>query len=197
MVRESGGIAANLRLGLEALPGADRVVCLSGDLPLLTREAVEDLIIGAPAADLVLPYLAQADAVRAYPEKSWLYARMVEGHFTGCSAALVRPATLRPYWLWVEHLLAARRASPVRLAAFFGPGLLLAYCLGRLHLADVESRVSAQFGVTARGYQTHYAELAIDVDKEEDLTRVELLLQQRMEAPTRSRPAEPRGCGRC
>ena len=96
-----------------------------------------------------------------------------------------------------NDLLEARRASPVRLASFFGPGLLLAYCLGRLHMADVEQRVSAQLGVTARGYQTRYAELSIDVDKEEDLARVELLLQRRMEAPTRSRPAEPPRCGRC
>lgn len=180
---ERGDISANLRVGLDALPPSERVLVVSGDLPLLTRECLDDLLEHAPAADLVFPYVERADIQRAYPEREWLYARTLDGHLTGCSAGLVRPEAILSNWSWVEALLNARRHSPLRLAAMFGLPLALRLLSGRVRVRDVEERLSGLLHVTGRGYRTRYAELAMDVDKGSDVAFVESRLRQRNAPP--------------
>lgn len=179
LVPEQGGIAANLRAGLDALPGGERLLAVSGDLPLLHPEALEDLLDHAPNADLVFPYVERADIERLFPHRGWIYARTPEGELTGASAALARPEALRTRWRWVEELLHARRKSVLALAAMIGPVFALKYLCGRLRPADVEARLSRLLGLTARGYRTRFPELAMDVDKYTDIAVVESVLRAR------------------
>src|SRR5438046_8666645 len=95
VIHEVGGIAANQRAGLDALPGATHVLGLSGDLPLLTAAAIEDLFVPGPEADLVFPYVERADIFRDFPDRAWVFSQTPDGAFTGCSAALRRSADLR------------------------------------------------------------------------------------------------------
>src|SRR5439155_601218 len=74
VMREAGGIAENLQAGLGALSGSRRVLALSGDLPLVSRAALDDLLSHAPEADLVYPYVHRADIQRDFPERDWLFA---------------------------------------------------------------------------------------------------------------------------
>jgi molybdopterin-guanine dinucleotide biosynthesis protein A len=179
VVPEAGGIVANLRAGLEALPDARRVLTLSGDLPLLTRAALEDLFREAPAADIVFPYIEQADILRDFPDRVWVFSRTPEGAFTGCSAALFRPAALLANWRWVEEFLNARRRSPLALAMIVGPSFALKYLFHRLRVADVEKKLSSLLHVVGRGYQSRFSELAMDIDKSSDIPLAERILEQR------------------
>jgi CTP:molybdopterin cytidylyltransferase MocA len=179
LVPEREDIAANLRAGLEMLPGSERVIALSGDLPLLTPGSLADLFAHAPRADVVFPYVERAEILRAYPERHWIYAQTPEGAFTGCSAALVRPAILLERWGWVQALLDARRKSPLAMAAMFGLGFGLKLLFRRLRVRDVEKKLSGLLHLDGRGYRTRCAELAMDVDKYSDIALVERLLQER------------------
>ncbi|MBI3910400.1 MAG: nucleotidyltransferase family protein [Armatimonadetes bacterium] len=179
VIPERGDISENLRAGLQALPDARRVLVLSGDLPLLTRAALEDLFGNAPEADVVFPYVERADVLRDFPNRAWIFAPTPEGAFTGCSAALVRPDVLRDRWLWVEELLNARRRKPWQLAMMFGFSFTLKLCLRRLRVADVEQKLSSLLHLVGRGYRTRFNELALDVDKYSDIMLVERVLQQR------------------
>jgi molybdopterin-guanine dinucleotide biosynthesis protein A len=179
LVPEAEEIAANLRTGLGALAGARQVLALSGDLPLLTRAAIEDLLANAPPADVVFPYVEHAEISRQFPDRVWLYSWTPDGAFTGCSAALFRPEAALASWPWVERLLKARRRSPLRLAMLIGPGPALKYLLGRLHVADVERRLSSLLHLVGRGYPSRFGELAMDVDKDSDIELVERVLEQR------------------
>jgi molybdopterin-guanine dinucleotide biosynthesis protein A len=178
---ERGKIAANLRVGLRALPGSERVLALSGDLPLVRREALEDLLENAPAADLVYPYIERGDILQAFPERDWLFAWTPDGVFTGSSAALFQPETLRANWRWVEEILEARRKKPLELARMVGPACALRYICHRLSVAAVERRLSAQLRLTGRGYRTRFTELTMDVDRSSDLPLVERVLRRRGE----------------
>jgi CTP:molybdopterin cytidylyltransferase MocA len=173
---EAETIAQNLRAGLDALPNAHRVLGLSGDLPLLSRPALEDLFAHAPEAEIVFPYVERADILRDFPDRDWVFARTADGAFTGCSLGLFRPEGLLASWPWVEQLLNARRRSPLRLAIAFGPGLALRYLLRSLRVVDVERKLSSLLHLTGRGYQSRFPELAMDVDKESDIPRVERAL---------------------
>jgi molybdopterin-guanine dinucleotide biosynthesis protein A len=176
---EAGDIAQNLRAGLAALPGAEQVLALSGDLPLLSPEALKDLFTHAPAADVIFPYVAREDVCREFADRVWVFSQLPEGAFTGSSTVLFRPDALLANWRWVEAFLNARRRSPLGLALMIGPSLALKYGLGRLHIEDVERRLSALLHLKGRGYQSRFAELAMDVDKLSDIALAERVLMQR------------------
>lgn len=173
---EVGEIGANLWVGLWELREADRLLVISGDLPLLAPAALDDLFAHAPAADVVFPYVERADVLAAFPERAWVFAHTPEGAFTGSSMLLCRPPALLAQFHWAETLLAARRLSPFRLAALFGPALAVRYLLHRLRVADVERRLSQRLHLCARGYRSSFPELALDVDKAADVALVEEVL---------------------
>lgn len=176
---EAGSITSTLRAGLDALPDADRVLCISADVPLLTPEAVGDLLERAPDADVVFPYCERTDIERDFPDRGWIFARTPEGEFTGCGGFLAKRAALLERWKWVEELLGARRRSVLGLAMLVGPAFALKYAFHRLRVAEVEDRMSRLLRVRARGYRTRFTELAMDVDKTSDISFVEDALRQR------------------
>jgi molybdopterin-guanine dinucleotide biosynthesis protein A len=176
---EASDIAENLRAGLGALSGSRRVLALSGDLPLVSRAALDDLLSHAPEADLVYPYVARADILRDFPDRDWLFARTPAGDITGSSAALCRPETLLANWPWVREILEARRSQPLGLARMVGLSFALRYLIGRLRVDDVEQKLSSQLRLVGRGYQTRFTELSMDVDKASDIPLVERVLRAR------------------
>ena len=179
VVPEAGELDGNLRAGLDALGlDAARVLVLSGDLPLLTPAALEDLLRNAPDADVVFPFVERREVERRFPGREFIFARTADGELTGCSAGLLKPAAVREQWPWVERLLAARRYSPLRLALLLGLPLALKLLTRRLTVRDVERRLSTLLRLDGRGYRTPYPELAMDVDKESDLPVVEMELER-------------------
>jgi len=188
LIPEAAGIAENLRAGLQALPGSERVLMVSGDLPLLTREAIDDLLEQAPAAEIVFPYAGREDVLRVFPDRVWVFSHTPDGQFTGSSAALFRPAAVLANWRWVEEILDARRKSVLGLAAMIGPLFALKYLFRRLRVADVEQKLSSLLHLTGRGYRTRFPELAMDVDKYTDIAFVEKLLQSREPKPRMEAP---------
>lgn len=98
LVPERGEIAGNLAAGLEALGSGRRVLVLSGDLPLLTPRAIEDLLTNAPDADMVYGYVSRKAALGEFPERDWVFARTPEGAFTGGSVGLLWPDIVRRNW---------------------------------------------------------------------------------------------------
>lgn len=178
---DRGDIALNLGAGLEALAGSDsgRLLGVSGDLPLVTAAALDDLFTRASAADVVFPYVERADILRAYPDREWIFARTPEGAFTGCSAFLFRPRVLLDNWKWVEALLEARRKKPLALAAMFGLPFAVKLVFRRLRVSEVEQKLSSLLHLQGRGYRTPFPELAMDVDKYTDIALVETILRER------------------
>lgn len=176
VIPEKGSICENLRAGLEALPGSQRMLGISGDLPLITRAAIQDFLTNVPDADVIFPYVEKADIMREFPGREWVFARTPEGHLTGGAAFLCRPPALLKHWDWVETLLDARRQSVRGLLKLIGPSAAVKYACGRLHVRDVEARLSALLHVTARGYRTRFPVLAMDVDKSADIPLAESIL---------------------
>ncbi|MCH8274294.1 MAG: nucleotidyltransferase family protein [Armatimonadetes bacterium] len=181
LVREVGDITSNLGAGLKALDGGRRILILSGDLPLITRESVDDLIDHAPDADFVFPFVERRHIRRFCPKRRWMYLKTRDGTITACSAALCNREVVLDRWRWVENVLNSRR-NVVRLATMFGLGFGIWFLLGRLSLADAEARVSSVLRLRSRGYSTAFPELALDVDKQSDIPLVEDHLRQRKTA---------------
>ena len=168
----------NLDLGLSAVDRSQPALVVTGDIPLLTGDAVRAFAEAAAAADaaaggvdIVYPLIPKTVVEHAYPEVHRTYFRLREGVFTGGNIFWVRPAALSGLRGQAERLLAHRK-SPGKLAGDIGWGVLARYVLRRLRLADVERVASRLLAVRGAGLVFPHAEVGVDVDKQSDLELV-------------------------
>ena len=168
LVPDAGGLVDNVYAGLAALRGARRVLVATADLPLLTPEAVRDLVDRDPGAAVVYPIVRDTDAERLVPGGRRTYARTIEGRFTGGNLFLVDPSALERARPRVREVLAKRKNVPA-LAGMIGVGTVLRLLAGRLRIEEVEAAASRILGAPARALLTSFAEIGTDVDRVEDL----------------------------
>lgn len=168
----------NLDLGLAAVDRAQPALVVTGDIPLLTGDAVRAFVEAAESADraaggadIVYPLVPRAVVEQAYPEVHRTYFRLREGVFTGGNVFWVRPAALSGLRDRAEQLLAHRK-SPAKLAGDIGWGVLARYVLRRLSLGDVERVAGRLLAVRGLGLVFAHAEVGVDVDKPSDLELV-------------------------
>lgn len=183
-VRERGGLLENLAAALTGLPAEVPVLAVAADVPLLTPRAVSAFLDAALAldADMVYGVVPRADVMRAYPDARKTFVRLRDGVFTGGSLVLLRPRAFERARPVLERAIRARK-RPWDLARLFGPSTLLGLATGRLRIAGLEARVARIAGVRARALICHEAEIAVDVDRSEDLAMAERWLTPRTAAP--------------
>lgn len=169
--RESG--PANIYAGLEWLMAQEnppqKVLIATCDLPFVSGQSVRDfLALCPPEAALALPIIRKESFNTRFPGTSSTFVRLREGSFTlGGMFVLDADALLkaRPH---IEKVFAARK-SKLQMAKLFGPVILLKFLLGKLNLAEVEATAQRIIGCSARAIPDAPAELAFDVDDEEEL----------------------------
>lgn len=161
----------NVRLGIEAAAeGADRVLLLTGDLPLITPAAVNDFVSQSALAhaEITYPIIPRESCERAFPGAARTYVKLREGAFTGGNGVVVDPAFVGLRAELIERLYASRK-HPLKLAALFGYGFVLRLAMGRLDLERLQRRASEIVGGRVAAIISPYAELGFDVDKMADL----------------------------
>ncbi|MFB3880709.1 MAG: NTP transferase domain-containing protein [Armatimonadota bacterium] len=170
-VTASESFVENVVGGVEAVSAeASSVLVVTGDLPLLTPAAVNDLCQQAALAhaDAVYPIIPRESCERAFPGGKRTYVRLREGVFTGGNVmVLARDFVSRRREL-VDHLFASRK-NPLKLAAMFGLGFVLGVVTHRLTLPQLEARAGKIIHGRVAAVITTYPELGFDVDKVSDL----------------------------
>lgn len=168
----------NLSKGMDALPGAERILMVSSDTPLLSPQALDDLTQNAPEADIVYPTIGKEAIMADFPDRKWTFIRAKEGDFTGSSAVMFRPDAFRDHMDALRKVFDSRR-SVAALVSMWGIGFALKFALGQLSLKDAEHRISEVLNVNGRAYVSNYSELAFDVDHCCDIATAERkLLEQ-------------------
>ena len=153
----------NLFRGIEALPGAEWVLLLASDVPMLTAEAVDDFLAHAPDADFVFPICEQSVTLAQYPDREWTFVKTTDGAFTGGCGFLFRPQAVLERRAWVQEVLDSRR-NPWKLMRIWGLIFGLKALLHRVSVAEAEARVSKVLGLTGRAYVTQHPDLCYDLD---------------------------------
>lgn len=177
-VTDHGTLLGNLEAGVEeltrgGLQAGERVLVVTADIPLVTPEHIREVLALAPGdAALVYPVVPRAECERAYPGVRRTYARLREDTFTGGNLFLLDPRLIGQFLPRLREVLAARKA-PLKLAGLIGPGVLLRLLTRRLTVPELEGRVGAILGVSARALITPHAAIGNDVDGEEDLRLAE------------------------
>lgn len=178
-VPEPAGIVDKLVAATEALGHEKKLLFASCDAPLMTPEGLADVIrhdAGDCAA--LLPLVAEPVALRAFPDKHWYFVKLHDAVIVGCNVMVLDPKLL------LQHVERARemenaRQKPWRLALMLGLPFLVRFKLGRLGIADCEKRISELIGAPCRSMFTDYAELAVDLDRPEDVPVIERALLDR------------------
>lgn len=187
-VTDHGTLLSNLEAGVEALTKAglrpgERVLVVTADIPMLTAQQVTDVLNAAPKeAGLVYPVVRREDCEKAYPSVKRTYAKVRDGTFTGGNLFILDPTLIEQFLPKLREVLAARKA-PLKLAGIIGPSTLFKLLIGRLTIANLESKVSQILGVPARALITPHAAVGTDIDKDGDLT----LAEAHVSAPTSDR----------
>ncbi len=164
---DHGSLIANLEAGIHAARG-EKVLVATGDMPFLSVEAVRWVLQNAPQAGFVYSIVAQKTIEGRFPKMRRTYARIREGSFTGGNIVLIDKELFFTALPLLKRALELRK-KPLALAQMIGFGTLLRVLLGRADIAGLEAKVSKIIGVPARALITPYAEVGVDIDKEEDL----------------------------
>ncbi len=162
---EAGSVVAGVRASEEA----EWCLVMSGDMPLVTAEAVDDLLTSAPESDVVYPITSQQDMEDLYPSRKTGYLRVKEGHYAGSSCLLVRGNVALRKEKQLAQVLEARR-SPAALLSLVGPWTAVKLMAGAMSLRDLERFLSDALGLDCRVFITHYPELLFSLDTPEDVS---------------------------
>jgi len=180
-VPEAGGFVANFMAGVAALervvPGAERVLLCSTDIPLITGEMIRYLVDSALATGADVCYtVVRYEIMKArFPDAGRSFARLRDGRYAGGDVHLINPAVLGSNRQLMDEVIGARKNN-LRQARIIGLRFLLKFVFRRLTIADGERKAESILGVPCRVMPVRYAELGMDVDKPHqlDLVRAEV-----------------------
>ena len=142
---------------------------MTSDIPMITKEAIEDFIERCMEKDVDLCYSIVDKRVndQKYPGIRRTYARLWEGRFTGGNIFCFNPAIKDKCRDFVEKMLEYRK-SPAKMAGVLGFVFLLRLALGILTINAIERKCESLLGIKAGDYLA-LSEICNDVDRPSDL----------------------------
>jgi NDP-sugar pyrophosphorylase family protein len=165
---------------LEIHPSATRVLMVSSDLPAITSEMVDWEIETSLPADVDLCYtVVKREVVEArYPGSRRTYVKLKDVDVCGGDLNVLHTSviSMNPE-IW-ERLVASRK-NPIKQAAIIGFDTLFLMALRMLTLDDAVNKLTARLKMTGRAVVCPYAEIAMDVDKPNQLEMMRVDLAKR------------------
>lgn len=173
LVPEAGSAVENVLAAVKLLPADEKILLCTSDIPMLTPEAVESLIIETSRreADLYYPIISQDCCETHYPGVKRTYVKLRDGAFTGGNVFIVNPQKVTRLADVFSKLVDTRK-NPVKMCLTLGlPGVFLVakLALGWLTVSELEIRISRILGITGAAIICEYPEIGTDVDKDSDL----------------------------
>lgn len=178
LIREEGGMLDNISAGLRELDQQRPALILTGDIPLLAPDIIEEFLrLCAPfSGDFYYPILSRESCRKRFPQMKRTYVSLREGSFTGGNIALLRPDWFARSRHRLDQFVAYRK-KPLKLFRLLPPGFILKFIFKRLTVTDLESYLSEMFQARACAVPCDLVEIGTDVDKISDLEVVRQVLR--------------------
>lgn len=166
--------------GLQYHKDYQEALLVTGDLPLLTAEAVDHFVAEAldSGAELCYSMVSAERADSLYGTTSHSAVRLRDGTFTGGNVALVNRQFVERQGERLKRAFASRK-NPIRLARLLGGRFIFRYLLGRLTVADIVQRARQILGCEVMVVNSPYPEISFDVDKPDHIAIARQHLQER------------------
>lgn len=167
-------LTGSIRQGLAGAAPSERVLFMAGDAPLVTSATINAFFdaCASMTANFFYPVVTKECYEERFPNSRRTYVRLKDGTFTGGNLFLVDRAVVEPALAVVDRLYAARK-NPLRMLQIIRPTLILKLLLGRVTVQELEEQVSRLVGAQGRAVILPHPEVALDVDRPEDLAYVE------------------------
>lgn len=180
LVVSDGSFMDNVLAGAASFRVDRPVLVATGDIPLVTPQAIDDLVRVSLAteADFTYPMITREEMDRQFPGSERTYFRLRSGSHTGGNAMLVNPRLI-PAARDLGQRLFDQRKNAVGMLRIAGLGFVARFVLGRLEPKDLAGKIQQLLGGTGAAVVTPHASLAVDVDKPSDLAMVERILHER------------------
>ncbi len=177
LVKPGKTLIDSLNNGLKTLNTEEPVLVLTSDIPLITKEALEDFLnrCRQREADVYYSVVPKDANERKYPGVQRTYVRLSEGTFTGGNLVLLSPRVIQNH-MDVLNKAVSYRKKPLQLCLMVGWKFLYYLFTGKLTIKQIEARVAKMLKIKAAGIITPYPEVGIDVDKPSDLWLVNEVL---------------------
>ncbi|KUO74338.1 MAG: hypothetical protein APF77_16430 [Clostridia bacterium BRH_c25] len=174
IIEGTDSIVSNVLLALDYFPEERELLIVTSDIPMITKEAIEDFIARCRQKDVDLCYSIVDRKVndRKYPGVRRTYARLWEGQFTGGNVFYFNPKVVDKCKDFVEQMLEYRK-SPTKMARVLGFGFLLRLALGILTINAIQRKCESLLGIRGAAIVSPYPEIGNDVDRLSDLEFME------------------------
>ena len=174
-----GGFMDNVIAGTSSFREDRPVLIATGDMPLLSGEAIDDFITRSFAADAKFSYpiISRADMDTQYPGSPRTYVRVDGTEVTGGNMMLADPLLVRRNAEVGQSLFGARK-SPLAMARILGWRFVLKLAVGRLDVAELEATMARVLGGPTSAIRTPFASIGVDVDKAADVELTERILRE-------------------
>jgi hypothetical protein len=151
------------------------VLVTTADNVMLTPATVAEFVGKAGASDVSVAFVERGNLEAAVGPNKRTWLAFKDGAFTGANLfALTGPGSANALRFW--ETVEADRKSVLRLAAHFGPVLMVRLLLRRMTLRQALSAAGAKLGASAAPALLSDGRMGVDVDKPEDHTLAERLL---------------------
>jgi len=162
-------LLADVTACVKGMQSVGLLVC-TGDMPLLTPEAVRELVdfVTRTGAQVVYPVVDKTVMEARGLGEGRTYKKVAGHNYTGGNLFYID----RQWLVAQETLLRGlfeQRKDPMALARFFGAGFVFKVVAGSLTLPYAEEYLSKRLGAQIRVLVTEHAEIAADLDKAADL----------------------------
>ncbi|TFH37837.1 MAG: hypothetical protein E4G99_01375 [Anaerolineales bacterium] len=167
------GLLDNVLLSLahvrQHTPGATHVLFSSTDIPAVTQKMIDWRIEAARMEDTDLDYIVveRHTMETRFPASRRSFVRLRDVEVCGGDINVINVNLTENTALW-ERLVAARKSAR-RQASLLGYGLLFRLLTRRITLHQAETEISQRMDLRGHVVISPYAELAMDVDKPEQL----------------------------
>jgi hypothetical protein len=150
---------------------------VTGDIPALTSEAVDDFLTRslATGADFTYALIRKQDMLEQFPGSERTFVKIADGPVTGGNIMLVNPYLVEQNASLGQALFDTRK-SAIRMARVIGFKFVAKLALGKLQVHEVEEKLGEILGGTGAAVYSPYASIGADVDKPVDVVVAERVL---------------------
>ncbi|MCR4426097.1 MAG: nucleotidyltransferase family protein [Firmicutes bacterium] len=180
LVERRDSIVENLMAGLGNVPVGKKALVVTGDIPFITGEALDDFVARCEKKPAAVHYalVLRSTNEAKFPGVKRTYVKMADGVMTGGNVFMVDPEVVARNRDIISEAVKLRK-KPFQLLRMLGLKLMLRFAFGRLTIGDVERKVEEWLGLQGRGIISPYAEIGVDVDKPSDLALARQVLAGR------------------
>lgn len=180
IVKPGRTLLDSLNNGLKAMDAREPVLVLTADIPLISKEALEDFLqrCNQKEADVYYSFVPKEVNDQKYPGVKRTYVKLREGVFTGGNLVLLSPGVSRDHTDILNRAVLLRKKT-LQLCLMLGWKYLFYLLVGRLTIHQIEDQVATILKIKAVGVISAFPEVGIDVDKPSDFHLVSKVLSNK------------------